>query len=70
MGGILLGMVGGAGGPAVGYLIIPPLMIASLAGGLLYTLNPVYPWVLSALTGLISIILTILYVRDPKQAEQ
>jgi MFS family permease len=69
-GGILLGMVGGAGGPAVGYLIIPPLMIASLAGGLLYTLNPVLPWALSAVTGLVSIILTVLYVRDPQQAEQ
>jgi MFS family permease len=69
-GGILLGMVGGAGGPAVGYLIIPPLMIASLAGGFLYTLNPVLPWALSATTGLISIVLTVLYIRDPKQAEQ
>lgn len=69
-GGILLGMVGGAGGPAVGYLIIPPLMIASLAGGFLYTLNPVYPWVLSIVTGLVSIILTVLYIRDPQQAEQ
>jgi MFS family permease len=69
-GGILLGMVGGAGGPAVGYLIIPPLMIASLAGGFLYTFNPVYPWVLSVVTGLVSIILTVLYIRDPQQAEQ
>jgi MFS family permease len=69
-GGIMLGAVGSPGGPAVGYLIIPPLMIASLAGGFLYTLNPVYPWIFSAVAGLLSIALTVLYLRDPRQAEQ
>ncbi len=69
-GGIMLGAVGSPGGPAAGYLIIPPLMIASLAGGFLYTLNPVYPWILSTIAGLISILLAALYIRDPHQAEQ
>ena len=68
-GGIMLGSVGSPGGPAVGYLIIPPLMVASLAGGFLYTLNPVYPWIFSVIAGLLSILLTVLYIRDPQQAE-
>jgi MFS family permease len=68
-GGIILGSVGSPGGPAVGYLIIPPLMVASLAGGFLYTLNPVYPWIFSVIAGLLSILLTVLYIRDPQQAE-
>lgn len=68
-GGILLGMIGGAGGPAVGYLIIPPLMVASLAGGLLYTLNPTYPWIISAGIGLLCILLSIFFIRDPKHQE-
>jgi MFS family permease len=68
-GGIILGSVGSPGGPAVGYLIIPPLMVASLAGGFLYTLNPVYPWIFSVVAGLLSILLTVLYIRDPQQAE-
>jgi len=69
-GGIMPGAVGSPGGPSVGYLIIPPLMVASLAGGFLYTLNPVSPWVLTVITGILSILLTILYVRDPRQVEQ
>jgi MFS family permease len=70
-GGIMLGPAGGGtGGPAIGYLIIPPLMIASLAGGYLYTINPIYPWIFSTVAGLISILLTLFFIRDPRQAEQ
>jgi len=69
-GGILLGVIGGAGGPAVGYLIIPALMVGSLGGGLLYTLNPAYPWIGSAAAGLLAIALTARYIRDPHRSEQ
>lgn len=69
-GGVVLGMIGSPGGPAVGYLIIPALMVASLGGGLLYTLNPVYPWIGSTVASLLAILLTVLYIRDPHHAEQ
>jgi MFS family permease len=69
-GGIVLGMIGSPGGPAVGYLIIPALMVASLGGGLLYTLNPIYPWIGSTVAGLLAIALTAIYIRDPHHAEQ
>jgi MFS family permease len=68
-GGIMLGAAGSPGGPSIGYLIIPSLMIASLAGGFLYTLNPVYPWIFSVAAGLLSIGLAGFWLRDPRQAE-
>ena len=68
-GGIVPGMIGSPGGPAVGYLIIPPLMLASLGGGYLYTLNPSYPWIFSTVAGLAAVLLLALYIRDPHHAE-
>jgi MFS family permease len=68
-GGIMLGAVGGAGGPALGYLIIPPMMLASLAGGYIYTFNPALPWLLSAAAGFLGVILAVLFIRDPQEAE-
>ena len=50
-GGIMIGPAGGGtGGPAMGFVITIPLMIASLAGGYLYTLNPAYPWLFRLLS--------------------
>ncbi len=68
-GGIMLGGVGNPGGPAVGYLIIPLVMVSSLGSGLLYTLNPAYPWIFAVVAGALSIALTVLFIRDPKHAE-
>ena len=69
-GGIMIGMAGGGtGGPAVGFVVTIPLMIASFAGGYLYALNPTYPWFFVAMTTAISIILTVLFIRDPQRAE-
>ena len=69
-GGILIAPAGGgAGGPALGYLFILPVVVASLAGGYLYTLNPAYPWLFSLLTTLLALILTFLFIRDPQRAE-
>jgi MFS family permease len=60
---------GGTGGPGMGFLITVPVMVASLAGGVLYAANPVYPWFFFLFTILASIAVTGLYVRDPKTAE-
>jgi len=69
-GGIMIGMAGGGtGGPAVGYIITVPLMIASLASGYLYAQNPAYPWFFVLITTTMSLILTALFIRDPKNAE-
>ncbi len=68
-GGIMPGAVGPPGGPSVGYLIIPPLMVASLAGGFLYTLNPASPWIVSTAAGLLALLLSIIFIQDPERAE-
>lgn len=69
-GGIMIGPAGGGiGGPALGYLFIPPTMLASLAGGYLYLLNPAYPWLITLAAMLLSIFLAILFIREPQHAE-
>ncbi len=68
-GGILPGMVGSAGGPAVGYVMIPPLMLSSLAGGFIYTWNPTWAWIISAIIGVVAILLVGFFIRDPKVKE-
>ncbi len=60
---------GGTGGPGVGFLITIPLMVASVAGGILYAVNPIYPWLFLVFTILMSLAVTGLYIRDPKIAE-
>lgn len=69
-GAVMLGAAsGGTGGPGMGFLITLPVMLGSIAGGYLYGYNPTYPWffVLGAVT--ISVLLSALFLRDPKQAE-
>jgi MFS family permease len=68
-GGILIGMAGGVGGPGVGLVTILPLMVASLAGGYLYAWHPASPWFLATLATGIAVILMVIFVRDPHQAE-
>jgi MFS family permease len=69
-GGMMIGPAGGgAGGPSLGYLMIPPVIVASLAGGYLYALDPALPWLFSLLIALLSLILTLLFIKDPQQAE-
>ncbi len=60
---------GGTGGPGMGFLITLPVMLGSIAGGYLYGYNPAFPWffVLGATT--LSLLLSALFLRDPKQAE-
>lgn len=69
-GGFMIGAAGGGmGGPANGFLFIIPLMLASLAGGLLYGRHPALPWLFVGMTTALSLALTALFIRDPKQAE-
>jgi MFS family permease len=64
-GSVLLGATGGGtAGPGMGYLFTIPVMVASLLGGVLYSLNPIYPWLVIAITSLIQIAFVILFIRD------
>ena len=69
-GSVMIGAAsGGIGGPGTGFLIIIPLMLASLAGGLLYDWNPAMPWIFVLAVTLVALVIATLYVRDPENAE-
>ncbi len=53
----------------VGFLTIIPLAVASLAGGLLYEWNSASPWGFVLVVSAIALVLTAVFVRDPKNAE-
>lgn len=60
---------GGSGGPGMGYLMTIPVMLAALAGGVLYSANPRLPWFLAFGATGIALALSALYLRDPEAAE-
>ena len=60
---------GGTGGPGLGFLVSIPLVVASLAGGYLYTANPVYPWVFVLIVTCIALTLALIFIRDPQEAQ-
>ena len=67
----LVGAVGGGtGGPGMGYIFTIPVMAASVLGGLLYSINPIYPWLCIFGTTIIQLLCIILFIRDPEIAEQ
>ena len=70
-GSVLIGATGGGtGGPGMGYIFTLPVMAASVLGGLLYSMNPIYPWLCILGTTTIQLLSVILFIRDPKQAEE
>jgi MFS family permease len=60
---------GGTGGPGLGYLFVIPVMISSIVGGILYDMNPVYPWYFVAGASLIQLLCVVFFIRDPEVAE-
>jgi MFS family permease len=69
-GTILVGASGGGtGGPGMGFLITLPVMVASLIGGILYAMDPAYPWFFVLVTTIISLATSAFFVRDPQEAE-
>lgn len=69
-GTVMLGAtMGGTGGPGLGFLIIPPLMAASLASGLLYVQNAALPWFAATVALMLAIFLALRFVRDPHHPE-
>ncbi|MBC8225315.1 MFS transporter [Candidatus Bathyarchaeota archaeon] len=70
-GSVMIGAMGaGSGGPNMGYMFILPLMASSLLGGLLYSLNPAYPWICVLGTTLLQLASIVFFIRDPEKAEK
>jgi MFS family permease len=70
-GSVFIGATGGGiGGPGMGYIFTLPVIFASFIGGLLYSMNPIYPWLCILGTTTIQLLSVILFIRDPKQVEE
>jgi MFS family permease len=69
-GAVMIGAAsGGTGGPGMGFLITLPVVFGSVAGGYLYGQNPAWPWFFVLSATAISVLLSALFLRDPKRAE-
>jgi len=60
---------GGTGGPGMGFLSTLPVMLGSIAGGYLYSYNPILPWLFVSAATAASIGLAVLFLRDPERAQ-
>jgi MFS family permease len=69
-GSVMIGATGGGiGGPGMGYIFTLPVIFASFLGGLLYSINPIYPWLCILVTTTIQLSV-VLFIQDPKQVEE
>jgi MFS family permease len=66
--GITLGVTG-VGVPS-GFLIFLPKTLGNLAGGLIYRLNPVFPWLLQATLLMVGLAYTWLMLRNPEKPQE
>lgn len=54
-------------GYASGFLIFLPNALGSLVGGLVYSLNPAYPWLLQGIVLSFGLIMTYMLIQDPEK---
>ena len=52
-----------------GFLLFPFAAIGSFLGGYVYEMNPTYPWMILAFSAIFSLILAVLYIKEPENAE-
>jgi len=60
---------GGGGGPGIGSLLTIPVILGFLVSGFVYSFNPVYPWILLSLGLILSLIFTIIFIKESKSPE-
>ena len=69
-GAVMLGPAsGGTGGPGMGLLTTLPVMLGSILGGYLYSSNPIFPWLFVSAATALSVLFSVLFLRDPEQAQ-
>ena len=59
------GVGGGGGGPGMGFVLTVPIILGSLVGGIIYSTNPTFSWILLTGALAICIAISIAFVRDP-----
>jgi len=60
---------GGTGGPGLGFLVIVPVMFASLVGGYVYSYNTTLTWLAVMGASALSLIVAVTLLRDTELAE-
>jgi MFS family permease len=65
--GVPLGITGG--GYAQGFMLFIPSMISSLLSGYIYAFNPMYPWYLQGVLLSLCLVLVLVLVKYPENAE-
>ena len=60
---------GGTGGPGLGLLVVPPVMLGSLLGGYLYERGPALAWTASLIALGTALLIAIFILRDAEEAE-
>ena len=69
-GSVLIGATGGGtGGPGMGYLFVLPVMASSIVGGVLYNMNPAFPWYVVAAATVVQLLCVLFFIRDPENAQ-
>ena len=58
---------GGGGGPGMGFVLTVPVIIGSLVGGYIYSVNPTYSWILLTGSLVICTAVSIVLLRDPQK---
>jgi MFS family permease len=70
-GSVLVGAAGGGtGGPGMGYLFTIPVMLSSILGGVLYSINPDYVWYSVIIATFIQVIFVFIFIKDPEKIEE
>jgi len=60
---------GGTGGPGLGFLVIVPMMLASLLGGYIYSYNATLTWLTVMAVSAVALIVAVTLLRDAELAE-
>ena len=66
--GMSIGVTGG--GYSSGFLMFISMAIGSKIGGVIYTINPAYPWYIQSSFLLVAAVLTYLFIKNPVNNEQ
>ncbi len=54
-------------GKASGFLIFLPTAIGSIVGGLIYSIDPIYPWLLQGIVLTVGLMMTYLLIQNPEK---
>jgi len=69
-GSVMVGSTGGGtGGPGMGYFFTFFVMAGSVLGGVLYSVNPSYPWLGVLAACVVQLLIVALFIRDPETRE-